>query len=197
MKKILFIGNSYTYYNDMPMSIFAPLAQSDGETVLVTSVTRGGARLVQHADPDTELGQKLRSAIRGQRFDWVILQEQSLAPIAAPDTFRNGVSLLKAMLEPHTEHFLLYATWGRKPGAQFLTESGLTTEEMTRLLAEAYDKMGAEHGMPVAHVGKAFLRYRQEHPDAEVYHEDGTHPSPLGSRIAAETLWNAIQAAEV
>jgi len=194
MKKILFIGNSYTYCNDMPTEIFVPLAQADGETVLVTSVTRGGARLMQHADPDTEIGQKLRDAIRGRSFDWVILQEQSLTPIVDPGSFRAGVGLLKAMLAEQTQNFLLYATWGRQPGQTFLKETGLTNERMTWLLAEAYDLAGQEHGIPVAHVGKAFLAYRQENPEAEVYHEDGSHPSPLGSRIAAETIWSAIRA---
>ena len=28
--KILFIGNSYTYYHDMPERIFAPMAQEAG-----------------------------------------------------------------------------------------------------------------------------------------------------------------------
>ncbi len=193
MQKILFIGNSYTYFNEMPTEIFAPLARADGETVLALSVTKGGARLMQYADPDTELGQKLQDTIRGQSFDWVVLQEQSLTPLVNPRSFRNAVGILKAMLAPHTKNFLLYATWGRRPGETFLKETGLTTEEMTQLLAESYDLAGEEHGIPVAHVGKAFLSCRRANPEAELYHDDGTHPSLLGSRIAAETIWTAMR----
>jgi hypothetical protein len=54
MKKILFIGNSYTYFNDMPAAIFAPLAQEQGTPFAVTAVTRGGYYLSQFADPENE-----------------------------------------------------------------------------------------------------------------------------------------------
>ena len=195
MIQVLFIGNSYTYFHDMPTEIFAPLAQADGETVLVSSVTRGGVQLMQFTDPDGDLGKKLADAVRGRTFDWVVLQEQSVTPFREEETFRTGLGILKAMLAPQTKHFLLYATWGRRPDHEFLQETGLSCEEMTRLLADAYDRAGAELGMEVAHAGKAFLQYRRDHPGAELYHKDGTHPSPLGSRIAAETIWNTVKTA--
>lgn len=194
MKKILFIGNSYTYFHDMPTEIFAPLAREDGEPVLVSSVTRGGVQLLQFTDPDGDLGKKLSDAIRGQHFHWIVLQEQSVTPFREEETFRTGLRILKPLLAPYTENFLLYATWGRRPGHKFLQETGLSTQEMTALLADAYDRAGAEFGMTVAHAGKAFLQYREAHPEAELYHEDGTHPSPLGSRIAAETIWSTMKA---
>ena len=37
-KSILFIGNSYTFYNDMPTAIFAPMAEAAG---LPLDVTKG------------------------------------------------------------------------------------------------------------------------------------------------------------
>ena len=65
MKKILFIGNSYTYFHDMPTEIFAPLAREDGEPVLVSSVTRGGVQLLQFTDPDGDLGKNCRTPSGG------------------------------------------------------------------------------------------------------------------------------------
>lgn len=43
---ILFIGNSYTYYNDMPTEIFKVLGESAGLTLNVTAITNGGHTLV-------------------------------------------------------------------------------------------------------------------------------------------------------
>ena len=47
--KILFIGNSYTYYNHMP-EIFERLARENGKEVQVFSVTCGGHKLYEYVD---------------------------------------------------------------------------------------------------------------------------------------------------
>ena len=47
---VLFIGNSYTYYNNMPTSIFGAIAEAAGYESNVISITGGGWSLYQHAD---------------------------------------------------------------------------------------------------------------------------------------------------
>ena len=57
MKKqysILFIGNSMTYYHDMPTAIFEKMAASAGFDVTVRSVTAGGRFLWEHLSLDDE-----------------------------------------------------------------------------------------------------------------------------------------------
>ena len=58
MKKlnVLFVGNSYTFYNEMPKSIFAKLAIDAGYEIAVTQITKGGYRLSQFADAAAEEG---------------------------------------------------------------------------------------------------------------------------------------------
>ena len=192
MRKILFVGNSYTYYNDMPSTMLVPKAEERGITCQVTAVTRGAWTLEKFADPKDEEGARLRSVIAGEHYDCVILQEQSCRPVEKPEAFFQAVGDLKALLREQTEGFLLYATWGRKAGSEKLTELGLTSEEMTERLAAAYEEAGSRYGMPVAHVGRAFAAYLAEHPDAELYHPDRSHPSLLGSEIAAETILTAL-----
>ena len=74
--KILFIGNSYTYYNDMP-SIFAEVSASMGYEVEVCSVTKGGEKLLGHADEGGETYPRIASALEQDRFNFAVLQEQS------------------------------------------------------------------------------------------------------------------------
>ena len=192
MKKILFVGNSYTYYNDMPQQIFAPKAAAAGLDVEVTAVTRGGWTLEKFADPQNEEGQRLRAVIAGQHYDYVVLQEQSCRPVTEPEKFFAGVAALKELLSGQAERFVLYATWGRKPGNGKLAELGLTNEEMTEQLAAAYEKAGKRFGMPVAHAGHAFAKYRARHPEVELYDPDGSHPAFKGSEIAAEAILGTI-----
>jgi hypothetical protein len=66
--RILFVGNSLTYQNDLP-HLFAGLAKSRGHDVQVDSYAPGGYRLAQHAtDP------RLLEKIDGGGWDVVVLQ---------------------------------------------------------------------------------------------------------------------------
>ena len=192
MKNILFVGNSYTYYNDMPNAIFAKIAREAGIDVSVTAVTKGGYYLSKFADPENEEGMRLRETVKGQSYDCVILQDQSLNPVKNESAFIESVGKMKELLSPNAHRFVLYATWGRKEGSPQLSELGLDTEGMTRALAEAYRKAGELFGMDVAYVGDEFLRYRAEHPDEDLYNPDLSHPSELGSSVAAMTIFSTV-----
>lgn len=191
-KSILFIGNSYTYFFDMPEKIFAPMAAAAGHEFEVLSVTHGGYRLSQYADPMDEEGQRLREVVQGRHFDCIVLQDHSLSTILDPDAFFAGIHDLKRLLQDHTDRFVLYATWGRKTGCETLQQIGMTNGQMTEHIARAYAQAGERFGMTVAHVGRAFAAYARKYPDAELYYEDLHHSSRLGSTVAAETILEAI-----
>lgn len=191
-RKILFIGNSYTFFGKMPEEIFSPLACEQGLDVSVTSVTRGGWYLRKFADPENEEGKRLREVIAGERYDVIVLQEQSCNPVRDKEDFLRSVGALRALLAPHTGHFVLYATWGRCSGSPMLEELGISSEEMTDRLRDAYDEAGRKYGMAVAEVGLAFRAYAKEHSAEELYNPDLSHPSLLGSHIAAKTILDTV-----
>lgn len=194
-QRILFIGNSYTYYHNMPEAIFAPLAAQADCDVEVCSVTHGGYKLHWFADPENEEGKRLRETIRGKHFEWVVLQDHSLITILEPDAFFQGIRDLKELLRDHAEHFLLYATWGRKPGNETLAELNMSSDEMAQHIAGMYDEAARRFDMTVAQVGRAFISYTKKHPDAELYATDLHHSSVLGSTIAARTILAAMLSA--
>jgi len=193
-KKILFVGNSYTYFHDMPERIFAPMAKDAGLDVDVQAVTHGGYKLSWYADPENPEGKRLRSVVENRHYDYIVLQDHSLSTIEDPGEFFGGLRAMKALLESHTDQFILYSTWGRKPGCVTLEEIGMTHEEMTRHIAEHYDEAAERLRMKVAHVGKAFSAHRAAHPEDELYFEDLHHSSPLGSTIAAREILSVILA---
>ena len=67
--RILFIGNSHTYYNDMPY-LFAELARAAGQDVDVTMLTRGGESLAGHIK-----NEQTRFNLLYGRYDLAVLQE--------------------------------------------------------------------------------------------------------------------------
>lgn len=187
---ILFVGNSYTYYNQMPEDVFTRLAEKSGYKVSVTSVTRGGYRLSQFADADNEEGKRLREITKGVRYDYAVLQDQSVNPIKNEADFISGV--LGVMNLISSDNFILYATWGRNDGSPTLSELGLTREEMTEKLSAAYNVVGKKLGAGVAEVGNAFLEYSKTHDKDELYDPDKSHPSALGSEIAARVIFEKM-----
>ena len=155
MKKILFIGNSYTYVNNLP-SVFAEVATAQGLSVTVSSVTKGGWTLEKHASPADECGARVMTAFAENKYDYVILQEQSYRPIVKFDLFASAVHVLAEKARANGAQPILYATWGRAEGCPLLAELSLTSAEMTDALAKAYTRVGTENGIAVAHVGKAW-----------------------------------------
>lgn len=187
---ILFVGNSYTYYNDLP-TIFEKLANENGYHVMTSSVTFGGARLHQFVE-DNEYAKMLDELLEKNQYDICILQEQSILPILNYPLFLEGVKVLNAKMAYTSKHFTLYETWGRKDGSETLEEYGWTNESMTKLLSEAYGKAAQEINAEVAHVGLNFHKVYTKHPEVELYNEDKTHPSYKGSCLAALTLYKNI-----
>lgn len=190
---ILFIGNSYTYYNDMP-TIFKNLGQSAGYTLDVDSITKGSHKLSQFADPSDEYGKKVEQALTGtKKYDYVVLQEQSVRPITddAPD-FYSAVRNLAERIRKTGAEPILYSTWGRKTGHSTLNTYGWTNESMTWKLAASYQKIGDELNIKVAHVGLAFYDIYTSKKGLELYDADITHPSFMGSYLSAMTLLSKI-----
>lgn len=181
--KVLFVGNSYTYFNDLPV-LFASLCRANGRKVEAFSVTRGGRRLIQNLEGDEAAGE-LEALLKETPVDVCFLQEQSTLPIVDYPMFEAGVLGLAEKYRERVGKFVLYMTWGRKEGAEFLTEQGLTNVTMTKALAEAYEKAAKAAGAELSPVGRRFLYAAEANPELELYDPDKSHPSPMGSLLAA------------
>src|SRR5690348_15112775 len=84
--RVLFVGNSYTIYNDLPWVTSQLSLSSDVDRPLeVKSISLMGATLKEHWDDGFAL-----KAIRDDGpWDYVVLQGQSLMPLADPEELRE------------------------------------------------------------------------------------------------------------
>lgn len=71
-KRVLFVGNSYSYVNEMP-EIVEMLAETKGDELIWEKVTPGGASFQDHSWRNS----KAREKILEGDWDYVALQEQS------------------------------------------------------------------------------------------------------------------------
>jgi glyoxylase-like metal-dependent hydrolase (beta-lactamase superfamily II) len=187
--RVLFIGNSYTYFNNLPEIVadFARLANTSRE-VQVEAIVRGGATLRDHWDAGT-----VHQRLRATSWDYVVLQEQSMLGLALQDG-RPTIN------EPGFFHHYarLFVDQVKAAGATpvfFLTWSRRATPELQPRLTSAYEEIAQATGARLAAVGPAWQALRRQRPDLELYAPDGTHPSPTGSYLAAATIWATISGA--
>ncbi len=110
--KVLFIGNSYTYVNDLP-TLVASLASANGDYVYHDQNTIGGYTLQQHSTNATTL-----SKISSKPWNFVILQEQSQLPSFPPSQVNTECFPYAAILNDSIlandscTETLFFMTWG-------------------------------------------------------------------------------------
>ena len=187
--KILMLGNSYTYFFDMPR-ILQGLFDVNGVDARVNSITAGGRELTQNLDEKDALHAQIVQACAENTYDVLVLQEQSSKAMEYYREFLHGVSGCISLVSP--ARTVLYATWGRKEGCDLLDHFGWTTQTMTEGLAASYDAAARKCGATCAHVGKCFAAIRAKGIDAELYDPDLSHPSYAGSCVAAMALYKSI-----
>jgi hypothetical protein len=194
-KRVLFIGNSYTFVNDLPQ-LTVDLALSAVDTLVVASSTFGGSTLAAHSVYANTL-----SMIAQGTWDYVILQEQSQLPSfeisqveAESFPYAHFLDSLIRAANPCTET-LFYMTWGRKNGDASNCAAWppvCTYEGMDSLLNLRYRMMAEMNDAVVSPVGAIWHQIRDENPGIELYSADESHPSPAGTYAAACSFYEII-----
>ncbi len=171
---ILFIGNSHTYYNDMPLMV-KQRAEDEEYTCRVTMIAHGGWFLAQHAaEPD------VRFNILYGNYDYVVLQEHA-HPFGPKEKYLDAVITLNRMIREAGSTPILYECWAKK-----------NEPENQALMNEAHQEAAEKTGALLAPVGENWWSYLKSWPNLEMYAEDGAHASPAGSDFAAKYIWEEI-----
>lgn len=185
--RVLFVGNSYTFVNDLP-GLFEAMATASGDPRIVDSIAIAGTSVGYHVvNPNT-------ATVLAEGWDIVVLQGQSVEPITDQALFVQSVVDFAALVEvdnPDAE-LLLYETWAREQGNAVLTELGLSAEQMQQGLTEGYAAAADASGARVAPVGQAWALALTEAPQIDLFDPDGSHPSLAGSFLASCVFFAAI-----
>ncbi len=193
---ILFIGNSYTYFSDLP-SLFANLCRANGHDVRVDSVTAGGRELHEcltefysNLNTDDPLGKRISELLEEEEYDVLFLQEQSCLPYHNPELFFVGAVGLSTIIGAWRT--ILYATWGRMDGSEDLDYFGWTRLSMTKGLYDAYCHAAELVHGEVSPVGLCFAKAVETTPEIDLYDPDKSHPSYAGSCVAALSHYKTV-----
>ena len=187
MIRVLFIGNSLTYYNDLP-GMFARLAQSGGHVAQVDESSAGGGTWAGHTKSAITLNK-----IKYRKWDLIVLQEQSDYPAVAAqrqELVYPAVRLLKDKVLESGATPVLFMTWGRREG---LPEAGLKTyAEMQAQVEAGYMEIANELKLMVVPVGIAWQNTIAQKPQLELWQSDGIHPTREGTYLSACVFYAAF-----
>jgi len=184
--RVLFLGNSYTYFNDLP-AILSELAKAGHQCGVETRmVAPGGKTLKDHWQSSAS-----HQALDSQSWDFVVLQDQSTLGInfyfegqtrvGGDEIFRPYAELWANEIRKHHATPVFYLTWARR--AAPVDQAALNY---------AYIRTAKTTHSLVAPVGLAWARVRQTDPSIDLYYRDGAHPSAAGSYLAACAIYAAI-----
>lgn len=174
--RIMFIGNSHTYFNDLPHRVCSR-AEESGFPTEVTMIAHGGWYLKQHVEePDVKFN------IKYGHYDYVVLQEHS-HPFDRLEDYEEAVKTLSAWIKEAGSVPVIYGTWSQKAEPQEQERMN----ETNRRLSQTY-------GTLYAPVGERWWSHQASSLDIEMYASDGAHASPAGSEFAAMIIWETIRA---
>lgn len=173
--KVLFVGNSKTYVNDIP-SKFKGLAKSAGYNVEITTATEGGKTLKY-------LASHKKSTITKKAYDYVILQEQTDTYAGKYSTFLSGAKTIKKLVKAKNPNvkIIVRQTWVQKNSSSNKKKTAYNNAK----------KVASSIGATLAFDGKAFDYSRSKYSKINLY-KDNTHQSTSGAYLSACCIFKAV-----
>ncbi|MBR6656535.1 MAG: hypothetical protein IKL20_08065 [Alistipes sp.] len=195
--RILFIGNSYTYYNLYPMQL-KELAWYEGHYLDCALYFHGGYSMKRHLADHVS-----RETVELGGFDYAFLQGQSISSLRIGTSADQNVVGEMGKMVDRVKKFspkakcIIEMTWGRRDGDNATKSKALqdiktahpeyfeSYEAMQKVITANTTAIAQKLGVGLSPVGVAWKIVRRERPDIELYVRDGSHPSDAGSYLAA------------
>ncbi|WP_319243587.1 DUF4886 domain-containing protein [uncultured Propionivibrio sp.] len=193
-RAILWVGNSFFYYNNSLHNHLNRLAASARHKVSGTSVTISGSGLDWHdmaslLRPDG-LGRysfvgdnDIRFNPQGRQYDTVIMMDCSQCPVhpKLQTAFHEAVAKNARLLREKGLRPMLFMSWAYQD-----------KPEMSAALASQYTQAANANDLSVIPAGLAFARVFANDKDINLYESDKRHPSLAGTYLAACTAFAAL-----
>jgi hypothetical protein len=176
-RKVLFVGDSFTYAQSGVYTHFERLAAAANPPLTVTTdkAIAGGAFLKRL----WELQEPLK-AIRTGAFDVVVLQDD--IPETNVDNFRQYARMFVDEVRGNKARPVLFMAWA------YQRLGWISMQE----IAKAHRDLGKELNVDVTPVGLAWQQASKERPDLDMYASDREHPSIYGTYLATCVIYATI-----
>ncbi len=180
MKKILFIGNSHTYMNDMPELARRMIEDATGEACEVFALAYSARPLKWHLEEEYFA---VRFNILHGGYDYCVIQEQAHPMPPEKDTVECADRIIKLCKKVGTEP-IIFETWAEK-----------AKSENQAKMNKRYRAIAEQQGVTLAPIGEVWervLNMLSDIPEADLYYRDGAHASAVGDYLVATVLTKVI-----
>jgi hypothetical protein len=188
---ILFIGNSYTYVNDLP-SVTNSITTSLGDKLTFDSRTQGGASFAVHVGNASTY-----TSIHSKPWDYVVIQGQS-QELSFPTSQVNTDSepFIEQLADSihaskYCSQIFMFMTWGRQNGDP-QWDSIATYNGMQERLTNTAERMADSINSSISPVGVAWKYVRDHYPAINLYNADQSHPSYEGTYLAGCVFYASL-----
>ena len=192
-KRILLIGNSFTFCNDLASKLTSKVSGA-----AAVSCTRGSALLSNHVSTTDALGKKTRAAILEGGWDYVVIQEMSTQCIDDYNDYLTNLKAIASLVKSVGATPIIYGTWAFSggSGSQGYGSSvrGISNATMNSRLQSAFSKASKATGIKYVNTGKEFATKTSAHDafDDKLYDNDMKHPSSYGTDLIAGIIAKAL-----
>lgn len=185
--KVLFIGSSMIYTNDMP-GMFKETALSMKQNILVESSTAPGYNLNKHLQSDETL-----SKIKSQKWDYVIILPHTVTLINEERREKElipNIRKIKTLIEENGSQMYILTNSAFKRGYMIRGADSFTS--MQKLMIESLDKISTMENVQRIPMGDAWLAYHGKHKETNLWARDAEKPNPAGTFLSVQLLYQYI-----
>jgi hypothetical protein len=168
--RVLFVGNSFTYFYNLPQVVNAMSAYSDKVHIETRTSLVGGSSISQHLNQ--EKGTQTVELLNTQTFDYVVINHHSLATIEDAGSFFEDSKKMVELVKSKNAIPVFMMTWAYH-----------SNPLMIKTIATEYDKVGKNLGVDIIPCGQLFAEVRKWRPDLNMFDDDDKHPSKHGTYL--------------
>ena len=187
--RILFIGNSLTYYNEMP-GMVQQMADSEGKEVEVDQLVIGGLSLRVIVSLDATL-----EKIKEKKWDFIVLQSDDIT--AFTDMYHIEIDMLnrvkRQIFQNDSSTQIIYEMiWGLENGRMVQGEGYYSYLDYICMIYDGTLYIAQQTDLIISPVGWAWKRARELRPDIRLFTHDEAHPSLRGSYLTACVFYSVL-----
>ncbi len=173
--KILFVGNSLTYTNDLP-SLVEQEAKSRGVKVRTLTLAYPNYAIIDHWNDG-----EVQKYIKSEKYDYVIVQQGPSSQNEGRRMLIEDGGKLSKLCDQSGAKLVYFMVWPSQ--SYYNTFDGVIKN---------HQDAAKENNAILCPVGVAWKAYLESTKDYSLYGSDGFHPSPKGSRLAAEVIVDTL-----
>ena len=174
-QKILFVGNSLTYSNDLP-KILEEVSENFGKTITTKSLCFPNYAIIDHLNEG-----KLHNILSSEKFDYLVVQQGPSSQSEGKKMLIEDGRKLKKLCDKYNIKMVYFMVWTSKEWYHIID-----------LVIENHEVAAKKNNAMLFPVAQVWKKYNTHKNIDSLYSFDGFHPSKTGSFLSALVMFHKL-----